>query len=148
MNTPPVDMLPPDTFPDTVNVVSVPTDVTLGCEAVVRVPVTKVPDTLPVDTLPDTVSDVSVPVDVILGCAAVVTVPAVVALPLKLPVNVTEVMFTNPVSVFAVDPKLTVVFPRATLLFASLALIRLPDVNAVVTSLLARVIAPVRVLND
>ena len=43
---------------------------------------------LPMFELPETDTEVSVPTDVIFGCAAVVTVPAVVAAPLRAPVNV------------------------------------------------------------
>ena len=49
-----------------------PTDVTLGCAAVVKEPATVVkspnePDTLPVVTLPVTANEVRVPVDVMFG---------------------------------------------------------------------------------
>ena len=60
------------TFPVTANDDNVPTDVTLGCAAVVKEPATVVkspnePDTLPVVTLPVTANEVRVPVDVMFG---------------------------------------------------------------------------------
>ena len=81
LNVPPVDRLPAVAVPVTVNDVSVPTLVTLGCAAVVNVPPTKVEVMFPALTLPLTIRDVNVPTLVIFGCAAVVTVPAVVAEP-------------------------------------------------------------------
>jgi hypothetical protein len=51
--------------PETVNEDSVPSDVTFGCAAVARVPL----------SAPDTVSEVRVPSDVTFGCAAVDRVP-------------------------------------------------------------------------
>ena len=94
---PAVVILPPVTLPVTDNAVSVPTDVTLGCAAVVSVPVKLValtsvaPVKLPAVTLPVTANAVRVPTDVMLGCAAVVTVPAVVAAPVSAPTNVVDV---------------------------------------------------------
>jgi hypothetical protein len=73
------------TLPDTVKLDNVPTEVILGCAAVVTVAAD--PDMLPVIVFV-TVSPVNVPTDVMLGCAAVVTVPAVAADPDTLPVMV------------------------------------------------------------
>ncbi len=52
-------------FPVTARDDSVPTDVILGCAAVVRVP----------ETFPDTANEDNVPTDVMFGCAAVNNVP-------------------------------------------------------------------------
>ena len=88
------------TFPVTLRDVNVPTLVTLGCAAVVSVPVKKLaltklpPLTLPAVIFPVTPNPVKVPTDVTLGCAAVVRVPvkklAVTKLP---PATLPPVMF-------------------------------------------------------
>lgn len=57
VEVPVIDKFPPDTFPDTDSDVSVPTDVTLGCAAVAKVPV----------IVPETARDVRVPTEVMDG---------------------------------------------------------------------------------
>ena len=80
-------ILPAVTLDVTVKLPKVPTDVILGCAAVVNVPVKLValtnvaPVKFPAPIVPVTANEVSVPTLVILGCALVVTVPAVVAVP-------------------------------------------------------------------
>ena len=86
LTVPAVAKLPPVTVPVTLKLDNVPTDVMLGCAAVLSVPATvvnapSVALTLPLSTLPVTLTLVSVPTDVMLGCAAVYTVPATSALP-------------------------------------------------------------------
>ena len=60
-----------ETVVDTDKDVNVPTDVILGCAAVLRVPFNPPLAAM----LPDTLRLVSVPMDVMLGCEAVVSVP-------------------------------------------------------------------------
>jgi hypothetical protein len=79
------------TLPDTVKLDNVPTDVILGCAAVVTVAAE--PDTLPVIVFV-TVNPVNVPTEVMLGCDALVTVAAD---PDTLPVIV--LVTVNPVNV-------------------------------------------------
>ena len=91
------------TVPDKVEVpltdrlVKVPTEVILGCAAVLMVPARLLPTMvvplrLPPVILPDTANDVRMPNDVTLGCAAVANVP-VIAPDTDSAVNVpTEVM--------------------------------------------------------
>ena len=97
VEVPVTDRLPAATAPETVNDVSVPTDVRLGCAAVDRVPLRLLPEMLPVTDrddrtpkevmlgwaavakvpviAPDTANADSVPREVMLGCAGVATMP-------------------------------------------------------------------------
>ena len=110
--TPPVNIFPPVALPVTVRLVNEPTEVTLGCAAVVNVPVINVPLRLPpvilpvADTIPPvnifppvalpvTVRLVNEPTEVILVCAAVVNVP-VILVTLRLPPVMLPVADTIP----------------------------------------------------
>ena len=91
LTSPAVIKLPLVVLPVTVRLLNVPTEVMLGCAAVVTVPAVVAepaePLTEPV-MVDDTVNELNVPTEVMLGCAAVVTVPAVVAdatVPVMLP---------------------------------------------------------------
>jgi hypothetical protein len=129
----------PTKFPDvvlpvTASAVSVPTEVMLGCAAVVTVPavvalvaVPADPDILPV-IVAVTVSPDNVPTEVMLGCAAVVTVPAVVA----------EVaLVAAPLKVAVIVPALKLpLASRATIALAVFALVAVdPNVTAPVDAL-------------
>jgi len=76
--------LPLVTLPVTAKLVSVPTEVILGCAAVVNVPTMLVPLRLPEVMLPVTANAPKVPTVVILVWLAVVSVPTILV-PLRLP---------------------------------------------------------------
>ena len=143
--------LPDVVLPVTARALSVPTDVMLGCAAVVTVPATvAVPtvrlDAVPVSPVPAPINwpavvilpleliapefnEVSVPTEVIFGCAAVVTVPAVVAelaAPVRAPTNVVLVTLVKPATVVTVAPNVSAVEPRVTAALASLACAKVP----------------------
>jgi hypothetical protein len=107
-------------LPVTAKLDRVPTDVMLGCAAVVTVPAVVALVAVPADPLTDpvivavTVNALNVPTEVMLGCAAVVTVPAVVA---EVALGTVPVTFA-PVSELrpAPEPKcVAITFPEVTL---------------------------------
>lgn len=130
------DILPADMLPETVSEDKVPTEVTLGCDAVVSVPA------IP----PDTVSEVKVPVEVILGCAAVVNVPVMPPLTdnvLRVPTAVMlgcDAVTICPESVVAITPPvvmllLTVRLDKTpiSLMLGCAAVVKVPEICPVAT---------------
>ena len=105
-------------LPVTSNDPSVPTEVILGCAAVVSVPVNNEPETVPV-----TSNDVSVPTEVILGCAAVVSVP-VINVPDMLPPEILPVAETVPAVLISPPVTVPVTFKLEPVALPMLGVIR------------------------